>query len=86
MFTGLIEEVGTVAAIGAEENGNKLKIAAPQLANEVRRILELPDVVKSLTELGAEPAPSTPDEFVAYTSAERTRWGEVVRASGAKID
>jgi tripartite-type tricarboxylate transporter receptor subunit TctC len=57
-----------------------------KLANEVRRILELPDVVKSLTELGAEPAPSTPDEFVAYTAAERTRWGEVVRASGAKID
>jgi tripartite-type tricarboxylate transporter receptor subunit TctC len=57
-----------------------------KLANEVRRILELPDVVKSLTDLGAEPAPSTPDEFVAYTAAERTRWGEVVRASGAKID
>jgi riboflavin synthase len=37
MFTGLIEEVGMVAAIGAEENGNKLTIAAPQLANEVRR-------------------------------------------------
>ena len=37
MFTGLIEEVGTVAAIGPEENGNKLTIAAPQLANEVRR-------------------------------------------------
>jgi tripartite-type tricarboxylate transporter receptor subunit TctC len=57
-----------------------------KLAAETKRILELPEVVKSLKELGAEPAPSTPDEFAAYTASERARWGEVVRASGVKID
>lgn len=37
MFTGLIEEVGSVTAVGASENGNQLKIAAPRLAKKIRR-------------------------------------------------
>src|SRR5262245_22116936 len=37
MFTGLIEEVGSVAEIGARKNGNQLKIAAPRIAKKIRR-------------------------------------------------
>jgi riboflavin synthase len=37
MFTGLIEEVGSVTGIGASKNGNQLKIAAPRIAKEIRR-------------------------------------------------
>ena len=37
MFTGLIEEVGSVTAIGASKNGNQLKIAAPRIAKKIRR-------------------------------------------------
>jgi riboflavin synthase len=37
MFTGLIEEVGSVTAIGASKNGNQLKIAAPRIAKTIRR-------------------------------------------------
>jgi riboflavin synthase len=37
VFTGLIEEVGTVIAIGSGENGNQLKIAAPRLGKKMRR-------------------------------------------------
>jgi len=37
MFTGLIEEVGTVTAIGAAENGNQLKISAPRIGKKIRR-------------------------------------------------
>jgi riboflavin synthase len=37
MFTGLIEEVGSVTAIGAGENGNQLKIAAPRIGKKMRR-------------------------------------------------
>jgi tripartite-type tricarboxylate transporter receptor subunit TctC len=57
-----------------------------QIAAEVKRVWGLPEVITALRKVGAEPAPSTPDEFVAYTSAERVRWGEVVKASGVKID
>jgi tripartite-type tricarboxylate transporter receptor subunit TctC len=57
-----------------------------KIAAEVKRVWELPDVIAALKNVGAEPTPSTPDEFTAYTAAERRRWGEVVKASGVKID
>jgi riboflavin synthase len=37
MFTGLIEEVGTVIAVNTSKNGNQLKIAAPRIARKIRR-------------------------------------------------
>lgn len=37
MFTGLIEEVGSVIAVGASKNGDQLKIAAPRIAKKIRR-------------------------------------------------
>jgi tripartite-type tricarboxylate transporter receptor subunit TctC len=57
-----------------------------KIAAEVRRVWDLPEVVTALKNVGAEPAPSTPDEFADYTKAERARWGEVVKASGVQIE
>ena len=37
MFTGLVEEVGSVIAVGARKSGNQLKIAAPRIARKIRR-------------------------------------------------
>lgn len=38
MFTGLIEEVGSVIAVGiTSKGGNQLKIAAPRIAKKMRR-------------------------------------------------
>jgi riboflavin synthase len=37
VFTGLIEEVGSVTAVGESKNGNELKIAAPRIAKKIRR-------------------------------------------------
>jgi riboflavin synthase len=37
MFTGLIEEVGTVIGVGAGKDTNRLKIAAPRFARKMRR-------------------------------------------------
>jgi riboflavin synthase len=37
MFTGLIEEVGSVIAVGASKNGNQLKNAAPHVGKKIRR-------------------------------------------------
>jgi riboflavin synthase len=36
MFTGLIEKVGSVAAVNTTKNGSQLKIIAPGLAQEIR--------------------------------------------------
>jgi len=57
-----------------------------EMSAQVRRIWNLPDVVKALQNVGAEPATSTPDEFTDYAKSERVRWGEVVKASGVKIE
>jgi tripartite-type tricarboxylate transporter receptor subunit TctC len=57
-----------------------------KLSAEVKRILEMPEVVAQLKGLGAEPSPSTPSEFAEFLKSERIRWQEVVKASGAKID
>jgi riboflavin synthase len=37
MFTGLIEEIGTVVALRARDHGTELQIAAPQIAKDVIR-------------------------------------------------
>jgi riboflavin synthase len=37
MFTGLIEEVGTVIAVNTSKSGNQLKLAAPRVAKRIRR-------------------------------------------------
>ena len=37
-------------------------------------------------EIGAVPAPTTPEELAAFVAEERKKWAEVVKASGAKVD
>ena len=57
-----------------------------KMAAEMKRILELPDVKEKLFEIGAIASPMTPDEFVKFIDAERAKWADVVKASGAKMD
>jgi tripartite-type tricarboxylate transporter receptor subunit TctC len=57
-----------------------------KMAAEMKRILELPDVKEKLFELGAVASPMTPDDFVKFIDAERAKWADVVKASGAKLD
>jgi tripartite-type tricarboxylate transporter receptor subunit TctC len=57
-----------------------------KLAAEVKRILLMPEVDQKLSDVGAKPAPTTPEEFVAFINTEREKWAEVVKASGAKVD
>jgi tripartite-type tricarboxylate transporter receptor subunit TctC len=57
-----------------------------QLAVEVKRILETPEVASSLEAVGAEPAPMPPDAFAAFTRTERAKWKEIVRVAGVRVD
>lgn len=57
-----------------------------QIAAEVDKIFDEPDVVATLTQLGGEPAPMDPDRFAAFIEAERPKWREVVKMSGLHID
>ena len=57
-----------------------------RLNTEIVRIINAPDVRQKLVDMGAEPAPNTPEEFAAMVKAEVTKWADVVRKSGAKVD
>jgi len=57
-----------------------------KIAEEAKRIWALPEVVAALKNVGAEAQLSGPDEFTAFTKAERLRWADVVKASGVKIE
>jgi tripartite-type tricarboxylate transporter receptor subunit TctC len=53
---------------------------------EVKRIFGDPQVVKTLANVGGEPAPMSPDEFAAYARAERAKWAKVVAAAGVRVE
>jgi tripartite-type tricarboxylate transporter receptor subunit TctC len=57
-----------------------------KLSREIARILQLPDVKERLLALGAEPAPTTPDEFDAHVRAEVAKFKKIVQDAGIKPD
>ena len=73
-WQGLFAPAGTPRAI------------VDRLAAATKAILSGPDVTAQLLAVGAEPTPLPPDEFTAFARAERAKWKEVVRKSGARID
>lgn len=50
------------------------------------RAMQSPEVEAKLASLGAAPATLGPAEFAAFIDSEVTRWAEVVRVSGAKVE
>lgn len=57
-----------------------------KLHAEAASALKQADVVERLARDGAEPVGNTPQETVAYITAEIARWGKAVQASGAKAE
>jgi tripartite-type tricarboxylate transporter receptor subunit TctC len=57
-----------------------------KLSDEVAKILKTPEMIKRIHELGCEPGSVFGREFGAFMQAETTKWGEVIKASGAKAD
>jgi tripartite-type tricarboxylate transporter receptor subunit TctC len=57
-----------------------------KLSDEVAKILKTPEMIKRIHELGCEPGAVFGKDFGAFMQAETTKWGEVIKASGAKAD
>jgi len=57
-----------------------------QLAAEIDKILQEPDIRKRFLEMGTEPAKVDPDAFAKFLDAEAERWLEVVQSSGARME
>ncbi|MFN0185167.1 MAG: Bug family tripartite tricarboxylate transporter substrate binding protein, partial [Aquabacterium sp.] len=74
VWFGLMVPAGTPADIVA-----RLNAAAVQASRS-------PAFVKRMTELGYSIIAGTPEDMAASIRAEVTRWGPIVRASGAKVD
>lgn len=45
-----------------------------------------PAMVQKIKDLGGTPVPESPDDFAAFIKSEAAKWGEVVKASGARVD
>ena len=71
---GLLMPAGTPADIVAKLNA------------EVVKILKLPEVRERLQAMGIEIAGNSPEQFAAFMRSETTKWGKIVKDSGAKID
>jgi tripartite-type tricarboxylate transporter receptor subunit TctC len=55
-----------------------------KLSGEIARIVELPDVKERLLALGADPAPTTPEEFDSHVRAEVAKFKKIVQDAGIK--
>jgi tripartite-type tricarboxylate transporter receptor subunit TctC len=71
---GLLAPAGTPKAVIAKLNAG------------VTQILNSPEMRERLTAQGAEPAPTSPDEFAAFIRSEIAKYARIVKASGAKVD
>jgi tripartite-type tricarboxylate transporter receptor subunit TctC len=71
---GVVMPAGTPAQIVGRMNA------------ELVTALKRQEIRERVLAAGAEASPSTPEEFAALIRSEIVKWGEVVRASGAKVD
>ena len=53
---------------------------------EINQALQSPDLLKKLSDQGADVAGSTPEQFATVIRDDIARWGKVVKESGAKVD
>lgn len=72
-------------------NGIVVKAGTPSdriklLSEHIKRVLDAPDVMERIAKLGAEVAPSTPEEFGVFMRVEDKKWGDLVRKADLKIE
>lgn len=57
-----------------------------KLSDAFRQVLDNPELRKSMTAQGADPAYLGSEQFGAYLAAELPVWAQAVKDSGAKLD
>jgi tripartite-type tricarboxylate transporter receptor subunit TctC len=74
VWFGVVAPAGTPAPVIAKLN------------NEIRRIMNLPDVKERLAPQGIETHTTTPQEFTSYIKSEIGKWEKIVKKTGAQVD
>jgi tripartite-type tricarboxylate transporter receptor subunit TctC len=59
---------------------------AEKLSAAIAEVLKLPDVLKRLAELSAEPLGYSPAQMSAFMKQDAARWLEVIRSAGVKME
>ncbi|NKE45874.1 tripartite tricarboxylate transporter substrate binding protein [Roseomonas frigidaquae] len=75
-----------VAWFGVQAPSRMPRPILDRYATAIAEISRNPEVVERQRSIGAEPFPLGPDEFAAFIRAENTKWQEVVRLAGARLD
>jgi tripartite-type tricarboxylate transporter receptor subunit TctC len=57
-----------------------------RLNTEINKALKTPELLKKLSDQGADVEGSTPEQFARLIRDDIARWGKVVKESGAKVD
>jgi tripartite-type tricarboxylate transporter receptor subunit TctC len=73
-WTSLVAPAGAPAAV------------VSKLSTEVIAILRLPEVLSYLEKQVLVAAPQTPEEFQQLLKQELTKWSQVIRSAGIKVD
>lgn len=95
--TSLLPDVPTVAEQGyaGYDLSAWIALVAPKgtppaivstLNAAVNAALTQPAIVARLIEIGAEPAPGTPDELAAFMAKDAQTWAGVIKAAGIKAE
>lgn len=74
VWQGMVAPPGTPAAI------------TNRWAALISEVLQQPDVIQRLQGLSMIPAGGTPADMARFLAEERQRWGNVIRATGARAD
>ena len=93
----LMPELPTVAEAGLPgyEIASWFGIVAPagtphdiiaKLNAEIVKLINTPEMRTRLATLGAEPRPSTPEQFAQLIPTEIRKWARVIKESGAKVE
>jgi tripartite-type tricarboxylate transporter receptor subunit TctC len=61
------------------------KYIVEKLTAELKRILEMPNIVARVEELGANMAYRDPSDFAKFIESENQKWGGLVRTIGLKV-
>lgn len=78
--------IDTTAYFGAVTNAGAPAAVVRKLNEEVHRALADPKVRDYLLRIGAVPGSGSVAEFTDYLRAERARWAQAVKDSGAKVE
>jgi len=75
-----------VTWFGIAGPANLPKEIVAKLNADINKALQAPDLQKKLGDQGADVAGSTPEQFGKLIRDDISRWGKIVKESGAKVD